>query len=283
MKIAIIGGAGRMGRWLTKYFLTQTHEIVISDINLENAKTFEENGVDLAENNVTCVQNADFVIVATPIQEVSKVIREIAPFMKPESVLAEISSLKKNVIETLMKVSKNSIHPISIHPLFGPGVQDLKGWKIAVIPLLNSKLEVELTKKFFSQAQIILVDAETHDRAMALILSLPHFINVIFAQIISEEDFSLLRKLEGTTFKLQQTLAGSVMTEDPLLQADIQMENTYTLHFLHKFIYKAKKLQEMIEKKQKTEFTALYTEIHNALPKDFTQTYHKMYEFLEKL
>jgi len=286
MRVTIIGGAGRMGRWLAHYFSSRGHEVTVSDLNLDKAKALAEaTGVKLAKNNVEAVKDADLVVVSTPIQVVPHVINEMASHIRKGAVVAEISSLKSNVVKTMAKIAELGVRPLSIHPLFGPGAQKLAGKKIAVIPIVDSGAEVKLAKELFPEAEIIAAGAEEHDRAMGLALSLTYFANMVFASIVGEEDIRTLKGLGGTTFTLQLILAESIVTEEPALHAAIQMENEYTSQYLEKFLSRANTIKGWITQKEKEKFTALYRHIQDLLSKDvdFANAYGRMYEVLEKM
>jgi len=286
VKIAVIGGYGRMGRWFTRYFATHGHRVVISGVRLHKAKAFaEEAGVDFAKNNVEAVKDADLVMISVPISVTPKVIDEIAPHVKKGAVISEISSLKSGVVKALVEAARLKVRPLSLHPLFGPGAQKLGGRKIAVIPIIDSKAETNMVKEFFPEAEIVVVNAEEHDRVMALVLSLPHFMNVVFASVIGGENLKTLKSLSGTTFMLQLTLAESIMTEDPSLQATIQMDNKYVSRYLDIFLSKAETIKKWIVDKDEEKFTGFCDHVKNLLSKDvdFSEAYKKMYEVLEIL
>ncbi len=286
MKIAIIGGAGRMGRWLTRYFASQGHKVVISGVKLDKLKAFaQEAGVDFAENNVKAVEDADLVMVSVPIPATARLIREIVPHLRKGAVIAEIASLKFGIIETLCEVSKLGVVPLSLHPLFGPGAQKLKGNKIVVIPVVDSKTEIKLAKELFREAQIIVADADEHDRLMALTISLPYFMNIAFASVLSEGDISTLKKFGGTTFAFQLTLTESVMSEDPALHASIQMHGKYALKCVDTLLSKSEILRKMISERNEKGFIDFYNKIQSSLSKDtdFPKAYERVYRALEAL
>jgi prephenate dehydrogenase len=286
MKIAVIGGSGRMGRWFTQYFVSKGHEVIISDVKVEEASTFAEKvGVKFARNNAEAVKSADLIIVSTPIRVVPLVIKEITNFLRKGTIIAEISSLKTNVIDALESLAKLNVHPLSIHPLFGPGAEKLSERKIAVIPVVNSKTEIKLAKKIFPEGKIILVEAEEHDRVMSLILSLPHFINIVFGSIIVDECLASLKMLEGTTFKLQLALTNSVLMEEQTLQTSIQMDNKYVPKLLEKFTTNSKNLIKMIMEKEEEKFTSIYKSLRISLSQDpnFSKSYLKLYKILDSL
>jgi len=286
VKIAIIGGAGRMGRWFTRYFASKGHKIVISGVKLDKLKAFaQEAGVNFAENNAKAVKDADLAMISVPIPVTTKVIREIAPHLRKGAVVTEIASLKFGITEALIEASKLGVIPLSLHPLFGPGAQKLKENKIVVIPVVNSKAEIKLAKELFQEAQIIVADADTHDRLMALTISLPYFLNIAFASVLSEEDISTLKKFGGTTFAFQLTLTESVMNEDSALHASIQMHGKYALKYVDALLSKAEIVRKMIQEKNQKDFIDFYNEVQGSLSRDtdFFKAYEKVYKALEAL
>jgi len=286
VKIAIIGGAGRMGRWFTRYFTSKGHKIVISGVKLDKLKAFaQEVGVEFAENNAKAVKDADLALISVPIPVTAKVIREIAPHIRKGAVVAEIASLKSDITEALIEASKLGAVPLSLHPLFGPGAQKLKENKIVVVPVVNLETEIKLAKELFQEAKIIVADADEHDRLMALTISLPYFLNIAFASVLSEEDISTLKQFGGTTFAFQLTLTESVMNEDPALHASIQTHGKYALKYIDALLSKAEILKKMISKKNQKDFIEFYNEVQGSLSKDadFPKAYEKVYKALEAL
>ncbi|MDH5439675.1 MAG: prephenate dehydrogenase/arogenate dehydrogenase family protein [Candidatus Bathyarchaeota archaeon] len=284
MNVSIIGGGGRMGRWLVRHFLSQGHNVRISDIETEEATAFAESvGASFSEDNVEAVEDADLTVVSTPITVAARVLREIAPSVKEDSIVAEISSLKSDVVPVLLEMAETRVKPLSIHPLFGPGIKRLEEEKIALIPVVDLSSEIESVSRFFPGAEVVVVEADEHDRAMALTLSLPHFLNILFASVVSEEDLVFLKKLGGTTFTLQLTLSESVMAESPELYASIQINDEYTVRYLDRFLSKAETVREWIAKKDAKSFTEFYSSAQTSLSKDedFSKSYERIYKALE--
>jgi prephenate dehydrogenase len=205
--------------------------------------------------------------------------------MRKGAVIAEIASLKFGIKEALIEASKLDVVPLSLHPLFGPGAKKLNENKIVVIPVVDSKAEIKLAKELFREAQIIVADADEHDRLMALTISLPYFMNIAFASVLSEEDISTLKKFGGTTFAFQLTLTESVMNEDPALHASLQTHGKYALKYVDAFLSKAESLKKMISEKNQKGFIDFYNEVQSPLSKDaeFVKAYEKMYRALESL
>jgi len=286
LKVAVIGGAGRMGKWLIRYFLAQGHRVAFSDVRRDEAEVVAKStGAALADGNLEAARDADLVVVATPIEVTPEALANLAPNLRRSSSVMEISSLKVQAVPVLRKAAERGLTALSIHPLFGPGIQQLTGEKIALVPVVDPASELNMVKSLFPEARIIIVDAEEHDKAMALTLSLPHFLNIVFASVVGDENLDVLKKLGGTTFKLQLVLSESVLSEDPGLYASIQMSNPYSAEYLEKLMSKALALRDHVVAKDMKTFSQFYRDIQASLSKDkdFAKAYERMYRALEAL
>jgi prephenate dehydrogenase len=246
MKVAIVGGAGRMGVWFASYFRERGYEVSISDIRLDEARAIAESiGVDMVEENHDVVRDADLVLLSIPIRGIPEVIGEVAPYLKDGAILMDIASLKSDSVDALRKI-KQEIRPVSVHPLFGPSAEGIEGATIVVIPVADPGSEAEVANRVFRGAKIVVCQADGHDRAMATVLGLSYFLNLSFVGALEGEDLSLLKELSGTTFTVQYALAQSVVNEDPWLIRSLLSENEFFKDKLDGFLSHAKRLREMI-------------------------------------
>ncbi len=212
-KITVIGAGGQMGQWFTSYFAEKDFEVTGQDS--ENKITGK--GIIVSNSLVGAILKADYVVLCTPTRRTPEIIRLIAKEMKRGTYLIEISSQKSKVVSSLMKMP-DKINPICIHPMFGPGIKNVKGKNIISIPIKDAKKELTVVKSLFEGANFVTIDAIEHDKKIAVILGLTHMMNLVFANIISkDEKTALTEKMSGSTFKVQKTLAESIMTESPEL------------------------------------------------------------------
>lgn len=212
-KIAIIGSEGQMGRFFTKYFLEKGFEVIGYDAERE----ISNKSITKAQSLVGAILTADYVLLCIPVKRTPETIRLIAKEMKRESYLIDISSLKLKTSAALSKIP-DKVSPVCIHPMFGPGTKKLKGQNIISIPIRDAKKELAVAKSLFSEANFVQIDATEHDKKIAIILGMTHLTNLALANILAkEENFSLVEKMSGTTFKSQKLLTAGIMTESPEL------------------------------------------------------------------
>ena len=212
-KLTVIGAGGQMGQWFSRYFAKNGYEVTGYDS--ENKVSGRD--IIVSESLVGSILKADYVVLCTPTRRTPEIIRLIAKEMRRGAHLIEISSEKSKVASSLAKMPAK-INPICIHPMFGPGIKTIKGQNIISVPIKDAKKELSTTKVLFAGANFVTIDAVEHDKKIAVILGLTHLMNLVFANIVSKDEKMLLtEKMSGTTFKIQKTLAESIMTESPEL------------------------------------------------------------------
>ncbi|HUT06709.1 MAG: prephenate dehydrogenase/arogenate dehydrogenase family protein [Nitrosopumilus sp.] len=215
--ITVIGAGGQMGQWFSKYFASQDFQVT----GFDEENKIKSKEIIQANSLVGAILKADYVILCIPTRKTPEIIRLIAKEMKRGTYLIDISSEKVKTVASLAKMPAK-INPICIHPMFGPGVKNIKGQNIISIPVKDAKKELSVAKALFEGANFVTIDAAEHDKKIAVILGLTHLVNLIFANIISkDEKTALTEKMSGTTFRIQKTLAESIMTESPELISTI--------------------------------------------------------------
>ena len=212
-KLTVIGAGGQMGSWFAKYFVNQDFDVTGYDAE----KEIPVRDITVAQSLVSGVLKTDYVVLCTPTRRTPEIIRLIAKEMPKGTYLIEISSEKSKVVSSLSKMPAK-INPICIHPMFGPGIRTIRGQNIISVPIRDAKKELTVAKALFEGANFVTIDAAEHDKKIALILGLTHLLNLVFANIVSKDEKILLtEKMSGTTFRVQKTLAESIMTESPEL------------------------------------------------------------------
>ena len=286
MKVTIIGAAGKMGEWFTRYFAEKKNEIVVYDVNYAKVeKIAKELGAKNVENMISAVKEADVILIAVPISITADTVLEVAKLAKKDAIIVEIASFKERIINACKKTMKKNIIFLSVHPMFGPGAKNLLHSKMIVVTVMDSEQEVEEAKRIFPEADVVSASAKEHDEAMATILSLTYFINFTYAFIMSSRDLGSLRRLSGTTFNIQLTLAESILHNDPEFLATLQLDNNYAAKEVQKFVKVAEYLENLTFQNDKKKLISKLRTLKRTLEKDkdYNTAYKKMYEMIDIL
>lgn len=280
-----------MGLWFARYFKNKGFNVVISGKNPEKTeKTALEESLSWKKTNVEAVKDADFIIVSVPIDKTTNVIKEITPHIKKDAILTEITSIKAPVVDSLKEASKNPIHVISIHPMFGPGAKSLKDLNIVIIPITEKSEEIAKSLgKFFGKdgANIIFSTFEEHDLIMAYVLCLPHSVGMIIATMMTESGISpkRFREFAGSSFKLLLTLTESIIYQGSELPALIHLTNPHSEPVIKGFKDHLIYLRRIVKHEDSSAFEELFSKAKTYLSKDplFKEAYKQMYKAIEAI
>jgi len=289
-RFAVIGGAGKMGRWLAAFLKQNGYEIVLADTNAAALKeTAAELDLSAAASNREAVSGAEYVIVAVPIESFEKVIADLAPHVRPGQAVMDITSTK-TVPVTVMRRLLPEATVLGAHPLFGPGARSIEGKNVVLTPLSDAEnVLAERVRDFLVKcgARISLMSPAEHDEMMSLILGLSHFIALVTADtLLGAGRLHPMDAAGSSTYKVLLTLVESVLSEDPDLYASIQMSLPRVTHYEKQFGEKTAAWADLVARGDRAGFArrmrALKKKLATAAP-DFETAYEKMYRLIEGL
>ncbi|UCD01624.1 MAG: prephenate dehydrogenase/arogenate dehydrogenase family protein [Promethearchaeota archaeon] len=292
--ITIIGGSGGMGQFFGRYFKRHGFNVTLLARRENKLKTAAENlGVNYELDLKKSVENADIVIVSIPIKSTSELIQKIAPLMKNNSLLFDITSLKQEIYMILREIQKKyPINCLSIHPMFGPGIKTTKNYVILVLKIGGTEQYEEiiddLISLFRSDGFIITeTTPDIHDSKIALTLGVPHMFNILFLNLLRRANDSLseLTRYTGTTFLLQKIFAESIIQREMEMFGEIQIENDKFHKVIDLFEDLIKEYKFIIKNKDLIGFKKIFTEGLEYSKEDnhFNDSYKYFYEFMKIL
>jgi prephenate dehydrogenase len=226
----------------------KNHTLSLYDIDTTKAFDIAKKWGCKSINSLQEITNkTDALMICTPLEKTPEIINEILDFVT-DNILIEIASLKKRTVPLLQK-SPKSVRTISIHPMFGPDIDNLKDKMIITVPVKNQTFEEKFTKKLFPEANHTILDMDTHDKFMSLILALPYFINLVFLKCLPVGDLDLIKKLAGPTFRTQYALAECILDEEPQFVKSLIEDNVFVRDNLNDFVYEFKYLRRLLKNK----------------------------------
>jgi prephenate dehydrogenase len=290
----IIGGSGGMGKVFGKYFKEHGFIVTLHARNKQRLKTTAaELNVNFETSLEKSVKNADIVMISIPINSTTAMIRKIGPFLKKNALIFDITSIKFAVFKALTEVKNEyPVNCISLHPMFGPGITDMKNYVMMVLKVGGTdQYEVlidELLELFKSDGLIINETLpEIHDKRVALTLGVPHMFNILFLNLLksTNEPLNELTRFTGTTFLLQKVFAESIIQREMEMFGEIQMENQEFLKILELFENLLHKYKKIIEEKNVIGFNKLFSQGLDYSKEDnhFENSYNYFYEFMKIL
>ena len=287
MRVAIIGGSGKMGRWFANFLLKDGREVIITGRNERKLREARRQlGVEVA-TNVEAVKNAEAILISVPIDNFEEVVEQVSPYIRPEQVIIDITSIKVFPVETMHKHIKDGL-TLGTHPVFGPGAKGIANQSFVLTP--TNERERALAQKVREyletrEAKVTLMTPQEHDEMMAVILGLSHFIALVSADtLLSFDKLKQMEAISGTTYKVLLTLVESVISEDPEFYASLQMRLPNMMEIEKLFQKRGQVWADLVKNKDRQEFVKRMKALRGRLEEinpDLGKAYENMYRIVE--
>lgn len=223
--IAIIGGWGKMGRWLADLFKECGHRVDIIDPSSGNGLTIDD------------CKWADTIIISIPISRTGSMLRKIDEIAKDDALIFDIASLKSPHIDVLRELGKRR-KVCSVHPMFGPSAGSMYDRNLIVCDCGNEDAVKEATELLGNHgANMRCMPVEEHDRYMSYVLGLSHAVNIAFFTVLQRSSipYDDMKTVASTTYSKLMESNLSVAMEDPYLYYEIQHLNANRESMLNDF------------------------------------------------
>lgn len=226
---------------------------------------FEKDGIEVLISGRSTVlttkelcARSDIIIISVPVKKASDILSSIIPIVKKTSLIADLSSFQNTNIRALSSFEGTAI---GIHPLFGPLVKNLQGQVFSFTPSEND-LWVEFLIKYFESkgVKIITLSPPEHDRQMALVQSLIHFVNINLGMTLNTSDINISKEVSTPLFRLQQLVIGRVFGQSAELYENILMENSESSKTIDAFNRNSTLLSKIISDKDRPAFEGIFDE-----------------------
>ncbi|MHA1754857.1 MAG: prephenate dehydrogenase/arogenate dehydrogenase family protein [Candidatus Odinarchaeia archaeon] len=293
MKITVLGGAGRLGEWITKMLVNEGFEVSISTPNPDKyKKIIERLKVKVFSDNKEAVKFSDIIIVSVPVEKTVNVLNEILPYVKDGSIIVEVASIKKPILNFIKNneeiITSKKIKLLSVHPMFGPGAESLNNQNVVLIESKYAGNLISKTKEFIEKRKgnTVICSYIQHDKMIAYTLNLPHFLLILFTSVLkTSPGIELLKKYGGSTFKTLTLIAESLLNESVDLYSHIQIDNKQFKDLLEKLKTNFEELYTIIKKEDVNKFKIFWDKYISSLKSksDYRDSYRKIYDLLKKV
>lgn len=190
--------------------------------------------IDEAVSAAEAAQRADLALLAAPVGSLGGLLAQMRAHLKPGIVLTDAGSTKAEVAQAARQALGDRIacfvpgHPIAGAERTGPGAADADLYRdrsVVLCPLPeNTPQAVEQVRLAWQDcgARLLEMDAELHDRMLASVSHIPHFLAAVYmAQVAGEPDAERRLGLAGSGFRdFTRIAAGS-----PEMWRDIFLSN----------------------------------------------------------
>ena len=229
------------------------------------------NIVDNVNDNIKeSVKDSDLIVLGVPVGAMESIVSEIAPFLKSGTIVTDVGSVKKHLIDSLLPILPSDVYFVPGHPIAGTeksgpeaGFAELFNgrWCILTPNKNTSQVALEKVKFIWEQAgmQIATMDAEYHDRVLAITSHIPHLVAFSIVGTVTELEDQLkteVIKYSAGGFRDFTRIAAS----DPVMWRDVFLNNSEAvLEMLGRFIEDLTALQKSIRWQDGNSLEKLFT------------------------
>ena len=188
-------------------------------------------------NNITeAVNNADLVIISSPLSSYKEILSQIQSDLKKGSILTDTGSAKKEINKIIKETNLSDVTWIASHPIAGTeysgpqsGFAELfeKRWCILSADENTDKKEITKLEKFWVElgSKIKVMSFEHHDYVLSLTSHLPHAVAYSIVKTAISDD----NKFKDDV--IQYSAGGlrdftRIAASDPLMWKDIFIDNS---------------------------------------------------------
>jgi prephenate dehydrogenase len=250
--VGVIGGRGQLGSWLAR--LLGKHGVAVSIADI---------GTDLS--NIELVKNSEVVVVSVPIGVTDQVLREIAPHVRSDQLVLDLTSVKTPFVPVLESLRGEVL---SLHPMFSPSVATLEGQSCVVCPLREGMLGLFFRHILEQEGvRLVTMSPDEHDRTMAVVQGMTHFQAIVAGHCMTELGFNPLESLAvaSPVYRVRLAMIGRILAQDARLYAEIQIFNPFVREALSALERSTRVFQRAIEEKDVATFAAEFERARHGL------------------
>ncbi|MBV0933413.1 bifunctional prephenate dehydrogenase/3-phosphoshikimate 1-carboxyvinyltransferase [Marinobacterium weihaiense] len=238
LRRVLIIGLGLIGGSLAKALKTRAcvDEVVGSDRNADECRLGLELGVidRVAQALPQEVAAADLIVLAVPVKAMERVLEEIRPHLRLQTLVTDVGSTKGNLVQAARRIFGH-LPPTFIpgHPIAGAEKSGVRAsdadlfehHKVILTPLADTDPNATLELARLWQAvgaEVLQMEVDRHDEVLAATSHLPHLLAFSLVDTLAreEENLDIFRYAAGG-FRDFTRIAAS----DPTMWHDICIAN----------------------------------------------------------
>jgi prephenate dehydrogenase len=232
--VTVVGGRGMMGRLFSARLMAAGHHVSVLEYdNWDNAEQL--------------LADAELVLVCVPIKSTVAVIRNIAQYLSPTTVLADIASIKVPIVEAMLDVHEGPV--LGLHPMFGPGIESFLAQKVVVCP--GRQIDTcQWVLDWIEQdgGELIYCTAQEHDQMMVTVQAIRHFFTLSLGVFLAEEGVDVRRSLDFASpiYRMEINMISRLFAQDGSLYTDIMLASEERRHAIARLVNTCSRLANFL-------------------------------------
>ncbi len=211
--------------------------------------------VDLAGG----LRRADLVVLALPVARIVPVLKKIRPLIGPETVVTDVGSVKATIMRGARSILPRMF--VGSHPMAGSEKSGIRfaskklfiGAGCLVVPGKNPSWVIDSVKRLWKDAgaRVMIIDAQTHDKLVAMVSHLPHV--VAYAMTAYFSDVAKKNECVARMFAGSFRDITRVAMSDPAMWSQIMRDNKTVLRsVIRKFNQHIGRISSVIDRPERS-------------------------------
>lgn len=247
--VAVVGGAGKIGRVMVRLFADLGHRVIVADVDTELTPA-------------AAAAAADVTVISVPIEVTERVIGELGPHVREDALLMDVTSVKAAPVAAMLASTRASV--LGTHPMFGPGVHTLQGQRV-VLCRGRGDAWADWVAQALAARGLVVTEAtpEAHDRAMSVVQVLTHFQTQVLGLTLARLGMPLEETLRFTSpaYLLELYVAARHFAQSPALYGPIEMRNPRSREVTEAFAAAAREMGAIVGGSDQAAFDAVFEEV----------------------
>lgn len=248
-KVAIVGGAGGMGRLFGQAFLESGYQVVVLDRqDWPQARQL--------------LQDTQLVLVSVPIDATVQVIHKLRGMLPAEAVLADLTSLKREPVAAMMEIHQGPI--LGLHPMFGPTTGVMAKQVIAYCAVRFPEASSWVREQFqVWGARLRPVEPEVHDELMVFIQAMRHLATFVYGVHLADEapDLQEVLAFSSPIYRMELAMVGRLFAQSPGLYAEIIFSSPGIVRQARAYLQRFQQALSWVEQGDKAAFHQAFAEV----------------------
>jgi arogenate dehydrogenase (NADP+) len=220
IKLGIVG-LGLIGGSLGIDFRQRGWQVLgVSRSPLTCDLALERGAVDQASDQLSLLKEAEVIFICTPLGYIAPTVKELLPYLTPETVLTDVGSVKEQVLREVLPLWPSFVGG---HPMAGTAAQGIRAAQEGLFtnaPYVLTATDTTPTKALETVASLVrslgvrlyFASPADHDQAVSLISHLPVMISASLISTCGGESnnsiISLAQNLASSGFRDTSRVGG---------------------------------------------------------------------------